>query len=1542
MRKFTKFFILLLSITLFVGLVGCEKIKISFVNENEELVIGDELQLEFTISDSTLELVWSTDDDTVITIDQTGKIKGLKTGTAEVTVVVKGKEKYKATITVTVKEPPVVDPTSVVISGNPDSAKVGEIIQLSVSVLPAAANQEVTWSSSDAEIATVDQTGKVTFVGIGEVVITATSKAKTTIKREVTIEVVAPDPTEIVVTTQTGVDTVMLYEKLQMVATVSPEIAVSTVEWSVSDQTIATISNTGLLDAKKVGKVVVTAKSTVNEEIFGTKEIEVILPAATNLEVTGSYNVIQIDEEMQLTTRILPELASQEVLFTSSDDEVVTVDANGKVKGIAVGNATITVKSASNENLSKVYAIKVVEKVTAPDHVNFLVDAKLADAERFTKVTVGEDEYILGINAFADFDGIVLSDESKIYVKPGTYTGNLNVNKNNIEIYTDNKDKNPNTSAFDLSKQAIFKGKISIAEGQDGLTINGLSITNTGKVEAVGTAKNFSFLNNNVYDTVEATKTWSAARDYTLVGVVTLWKQSKLVENLVFENNKFNNVSETNIIVGNTKGLLIKNNTFTNFDRDAIRIDGGNNYLSTIIEGNTFKNDEVGGYNGIYFRAIGVYGSAEDKNVVEVMNNHFENIGTSEDMSGALSTNGYQEFGAEVYIHHNTFVNCVDFIWLRNNATVANHAAHQWVGKINYNIFLGIPETYYHKNLNAGGDTEDTNPTLVNMDFNFFGDLDGNPVDLESDEIKAKFFSVKSLKYSYTSIEAMNAIFVSGEWSDKQENDEVLYDGMKFIFGVNAFATIADALEVVEAKGIIFVLPGTYDEEVEITKGVTLLTLNAKLNPVADDTAFKADSDTATTITNVWYINSANDVTIKGFSFTGAARVRFYGPEIGAGLKNFLYENNYAYDTADATIAWQQTAYASYGVSAKDNTTMPGFLSIAQFATWMYNTKIINNKFENVSDTNIVMICASGAVISGNSFVGSDRDAIRLDYASLHGTFDITDNVFQDIKYNGIYVRTYAVTFASVTFNIERNLFKNIGEASETVTPASTRIGAIATSGYSEANSATFNIRFNKFENNYNYISLRANVSNVETWATKPHVWKAVVEYNSFIDDEEVEFYFRNLLNASDTTSTNVNNVIFNHNFYGTDANTKVEVTAAQFDHFKADESNLVVYDTLAALEEAIENYNDYIKPFVVDPALAEKEDGEKVVYDGEEFEVGKHAFATLAAALEKAVAGKTIKVLAGTYEEAEVNIAVNDLKIYGPNKDINPYNGTRKDEAILKTKLLIASGVKNIVINGFRLDYDPNTSFVMGHADGLIDGFEFSFNLVNGAGGTGAEAPIRFKQASTEQGNKNFVFKFNYIRDIASDRGIRVAYVENISFIGNKLENITTDGIRMNDNGGSATGKVELIDNIFINNGQFALFLGASVDSFKELIIRGNIFENSGANYEGAAISIRKITPPAEGTTILIEKNKFKDSYSYDIRVDHELNEAGNLSVTISENEFQTPNVTIYTNSLTGVSKTLFKLNNKAFDAEGNEIDLADLFTGEAPRVKNATLEEQ
>ena len=65
--------------------------------------------------------------------------------------------------------------TSVKISG-PDAAFIGDSVQYTATVTPDnATHPEVTWDSSDKEVATIDQSGNVTIVGAGTTTITATA-----------------------------------------------------------------------------------------------------------------------------------------------------------------------------------------------------------------------------------------------------------------------------------------------------------------------------------------------------------------------------------------------------------------------------------------------------------------------------------------------------------------------------------------------------------------------------------------------------------------------------------------------------------------------------------------------------------------------------------------------------------------------------------------------------------------------------------------------------------------------------------------------------------------------------------------------------------------------------------------------------------------------------------------------------------------------------------------------------------------------------------------------------------------------------------------------------------------------------------------------------------------------------------------------------------------------------------------------------------------------------------------------------------------------
>ena len=103
------FFIMLMALVLFVA-AGCgetTEITLSFDKDSLELTVGDEKQLEFTVSDEEAELTWSSSDPTVVEVNETGLAKALKAGEATITVKVKD-EDVSDTMTVTVKAEPVV------------------------------------------------------------------------------------------------------------------------------------------------------------------------------------------------------------------------------------------------------------------------------------------------------------------------------------------------------------------------------------------------------------------------------------------------------------------------------------------------------------------------------------------------------------------------------------------------------------------------------------------------------------------------------------------------------------------------------------------------------------------------------------------------------------------------------------------------------------------------------------------------------------------------------------------------------------------------------------------------------------------------------------------------------------------------------------------------------------------------------------------------------------------------------------------------------------------------------------------------------------------------------------------------------------------------------------------------------------------------------------------------------------------------------------------------------------------------------------------
>lgn len=231
------------------------------------VVKGHDVQLTAKVlPENALEktITWSSDNKSVAVVDQTGLVKTLTVGSANITAEAGGKE---AICNLTVTAVPV---ESIVISyADDESGKAVEAfelirtkeIKLKASVTPVEALEEhsLVWSSSDDKIATVSQEGTVTAVakeGVAEISVTVGDKTE---KCTVTAK---PRPVDYIIFTEVS-KSLKVGETWQVPASMSPVDNDDTLIWASSDESVAVVSETGLVEAKAKGNVKITAKSTL-------------------------------------------------------------------------------------------------------------------------------------------------------------------------------------------------------------------------------------------------------------------------------------------------------------------------------------------------------------------------------------------------------------------------------------------------------------------------------------------------------------------------------------------------------------------------------------------------------------------------------------------------------------------------------------------------------------------------------------------------------------------------------------------------------------------------------------------------------------------------------------------------------------------------------------------------------------------------------------------------------------------------------------------------------------------------------------------------------------------------------------------------------------------------------------------------------------------------------------------------------------------------------------------------------------------------------
>ena len=307
------------------------------------------------------QVKWSSSNTATATISEEGVITPVSVGKVTLTAAAAANEAIKGSVEIEVFY---AKPTEVAITIDKDELRVGDTAQLTARVNGQYASQAVRWFTGDDKIATVSETGLLTCVGVGKVVITAMTTNDKKIVGTIELNVGHSRPTAV------KIDTPELNLKVgdvhSIVFVVEPAGgAEQRAEWTVDDEEVATIDETGKITARSVGETTVTA---VAGEY--TASCRVIVDYADPKDVYLNYSGIQtaIGQDTQLSAIVVPAGARQDVVWESSDPAIATVDESGLVTGVSKGATSILAKAAADTEVFGGCNVIVVE-VSAIDGI---------------------------------------------------------------------------------------------------------------------------------------------------------------------------------------------------------------------------------------------------------------------------------------------------------------------------------------------------------------------------------------------------------------------------------------------------------------------------------------------------------------------------------------------------------------------------------------------------------------------------------------------------------------------------------------------------------------------------------------------------------------------------------------------------------------------------------------------------------------------------------------------------------------------------------------------------------------------------------------------------------------------------------------------------------------------------------------------------------------------------------------------------------------------------------------------------------------------
>ncbi|MDD3382236.1 MAG: Ig-like domain-containing protein [Bacilli bacterium] len=351
--------------------------EIAVLASKTKLNVNESIKLNVFANSSvyTGEVQWFSNNTSVATVDASGLVSALKSGSVTITALV-GTVWDTVNITVQTSTSVVVPSiTSIILSGS-SFVNVNGAVMLTVTTNTGEA-PDLIWSSSDAGVASVSE-GVITGVSAGIATITATLEDNLTVSGTFTILVRAVESGDSSISTisLTAPNEVLAGNKIKLNVSWVPSTESASFTYSSSNEAVATVDSAGWVTGVAGGVVQIIATLQSDSTKSAVHTISVI-PLPEGLIITGATSM-SYGQNISLQVQAYPVGSSAAVTWESSNTSVATVDSNGRVTGIAAGSATITATSVVSSVIKSSHSVTVTDAKSItlnPTTVSLMVGA---------------------------------------------------------------------------------------------------------------------------------------------------------------------------------------------------------------------------------------------------------------------------------------------------------------------------------------------------------------------------------------------------------------------------------------------------------------------------------------------------------------------------------------------------------------------------------------------------------------------------------------------------------------------------------------------------------------------------------------------------------------------------------------------------------------------------------------------------------------------------------------------------------------------------------------------------------------------------------------------------------------------------------------------------------------------------------------------------------------------------------------------------------------------------------------------------------------